>query len=67
MTWIDLYSFLCKKANDMTNLGAFPWQDEIEVFDWETLEYYSADFIQMPADDKISFAIDTYQQPEIKE
>lgn len=64
MTWLDLYNFLHEQANNIKNIGKFPWQENVEVFDWETLEYYTVDFIQTPADNKISFAVDTYQEPE---
>jgi hypothetical protein len=64
MKWIDLFDFLNKQANDINNLGKFPWQEQVQVFDWETLDYYAADFVQMPLDCKISLAVDTYQQPE---
>lgn len=63
MTWLDLYDFLCKKANDINNLGSFPWQENVQVFDFETLEYYHTDFIQMP-DNKISFSIDSSNTKE---
>jgi hypothetical protein len=65
MTWLDLYNYLHERANDVKNLGSFPWQETVEVFDWETLNYYPTDFIIMPADNKISLAVDTYQ-PEDK-
>lgn len=58
MKWIDLFQFLNERANDLDNLGNFPWQEEVKVFDFETLEYYSTDFIQMP-DNKISLSIDS--------
>lgn len=58
MTWLDLYNFLYQRANDIHNLGSFPWQENVQVFDFETLEYYPTDFIQMP-DNKISLSIDT--------
>lgn len=58
MKWIDLYNFLYERANDIKNPGSFPWQEEVKVFDWETLEYYPTDFIQMP-DNKISLSIDS--------
>jgi hypothetical protein len=58
MTWLDLYNFLYERANDISNPGSFPWQENVQVFDWETLDYYSTDFIQMP-DNKISLSIDT--------
>lgn len=65
MTWLDLYNYLHERANDINNLEIFPWQEEVQVFDWETLDYYPTDFIVMPGDNKISLAVDTYQQPEI--
>ena len=58
MKWIDLYNFLYDRANDINNLGNFPWQEPVEVFDFNSLEYYSTDFIQMP-DNKISLSIDS--------
>jgi hypothetical protein len=58
MTWLDLYNFLYERANDINNPGSFPWQEPVQVFDFETLEYYPTDFIQMP-DNKISLSIDT--------
>lgn len=64
MTWLELYNYLCERANDIKNPGSFPWQETIEIWDWETLDHYPAEFIQMPSDSKISLAVDTYQQPE---
>jgi hypothetical protein len=58
MTWLDLYNFLYERANGINNPGSFPWQENVQVFDFETLEYYPTDFIQMP-DNKISLSIDT--------
>lgn len=58
MTWLDLYNFLHERANDITNLGNFPWQDQVEVFDFDSLQYYPTDFIQFP-DNKISLSVDT--------
>jgi hypothetical protein len=60
MTWLELYNYLYERANDIKNPGFFPWQEEVSVFDFETLGYYPIDFIEMP-DGKISFEIDTYQ------
>lgn len=57
MKWIDLFKFLNERANDFNNLGSFPWQEEVKVFDFDSLEYYSTDFIEMP-DGKISLSID---------
>jgi hypothetical protein len=63
MTWLDLYNFLYEKANDINSGGSFPWQENVQVFDFETLEYYPTDFIEMP-DDKLSLSIDTAQNME---
>jgi len=66
MNWLDLYNFLHQKAHDFKNLGKFPWQEEVKVWDWETLDYYSVDFIETP-DGKISFSVDTFQRETINE
>lgn len=58
MTWLQLYNFLYERANDIRNPGSFPWQEKVEVFDFETLGYYPTDFIEFP-DKKISLSIDT--------
>lgn len=63
MTWLDLYNFLYERANDINGLGKFPWGENVEVFDFETLGYYQTDFIEMP-DSKLSFSIDTSQNME---
>jgi hypothetical protein len=63
MTWLDLYNFLYERANDINGEGNFPWQESVQVFDFETLEYYPTDFIEMP-DDKLSLSIDTAQNME---
>jgi hypothetical protein len=62
MTWLDLYNFLYERANDISNKD-FPWSETVEAFDFDTLEYYPIDFIQMP-DNKISFSVDTAIQLE---
>ncbi len=65
MTWLELYKYLYERANDIKNPGSFPWQEKVEVWDWETLDYYPTDFIQIKPDSKISLSIDTYQPSEI--
>jgi hypothetical protein len=59
MKWIDLFEYLNDRANDFKNIGQFPWQEEVQAFDFGTLEYYQLDFIQILPDQKISFHIDT--------
>lgn len=61
MTWLELYNYLYERANDIKNLGSFPWQEKVQAFDFGTLEYYPIDFIQILPDKKISFNIDTSQ------
>lgn len=63
MTWLDLYNYLNSQANDIKNIGKFPWQETVEVFDFETLAYYPTDFITMP-DGKTSLSVDTSQSQE---
>jgi hypothetical protein len=63
MNWLDLYNFLHNKANSIENVGKFPWQETVKVWDWDTLDYYPTDFIEMP-DGQISFCVDTYQNLE---
>lgn len=58
MKWIDLFEFLNERANDLKNLGQFPWQEKVRVFDFATLQYADADFIEM-SDGKISLSVDT--------
>lgn len=60
MKWIDLFRFLNERANDINHLGSFPWQEPVQVFDWETLQYYPTDFIEMP-EGKMSLSVDTFQ------
>ena len=62
MTWLDLYTFLYEKANDINHKN-FPWQENVEVFDFDTLRYYPTDFIEMP-DKKISLSVDTALEVE---
>jgi len=64
MTWLDLYNYLNNQANNIKNIGHFPWQEEVKVFDFETLGYYSIDFVEMP-DGKISFSVDTHQSETV--
>jgi len=47
MKWIDLFQFLNQRANDMKNLGSFPWQEKVVVFDKYLGEFYEADLLQM--------------------
>jgi len=63
MTWLDLYTYLNEQANKIKNHGQFPWQETVEVFDFETLEYYTTDFIEFP-DRKLSLSIDSQKKYE---
>ena len=63
MTWLDLYNHLHGEANDINNVGHFPWQETIRVFDFATLEYFPADMVKMP-NGKLSFSVDTQTNGE---
>lgn len=43
MTWSDLYSFLHKKANDVTNLDEYNWNQQVMIHNAETGDEYPAD------------------------
>ena len=36
MTWLDLYNFLNKMANDTNNFGRFDWNDDVYIYDADT-------------------------------
>lgn len=63
MTWLELYNFLNDQANKSSNIGKFNWTEKIEVFDFETLNYYNCDLIQFP-DENVAISVDTYQNLE---
>lgn len=58
MTWLDLYNYLNDKANKVSNIGKFSWQQEIVVFDFSTLTSCKPEITTLP-DNKIYFSIDT--------
>ena len=64
MTWLDLYDYLNQQANQIKNIGKFPWQEKVTVFDWGTLDYYPVDFLQTLPDEKLSLSVDTTLQLE---
>lgn len=43
MTWLDLYNFLHKKANNIQNPDPKMWNSEVVVHDLETGEEFSCD------------------------
>jgi hypothetical protein len=43
ITWLDLYSFLCKKANDISNLDQNFWSQKVIVHDAELGDEYECD------------------------
>lgn len=63
MTWLELYNFLNDQANKSSNIGKFNWTEKVKVFDFETLDYFSCDLIQLP-DQEVTFSIDTYKDLE---
>jgi hypothetical protein len=63
MTWLELYNFLNEQANKSSNIGKFDWTEKVKVFDFETLDYFNCDLIQLP-DQEVTFSIDTYKDLE---
>ena len=63
MTWLELYNFLNEQANKSSNIGKFNWTEKVKVFDFETLDYFNCDLIQLP-DQEVTFSIDTYKYSE---
>lgn len=43
MTWLDLYNYLHKKANDIHNLDSKLWNSDIHIHDAVTGEEYTCD------------------------
>ena len=43
MTWLDLYNFLHKKANDTSNLDDYNWGQQVMIHNAETGDEYPAD------------------------
>ncbi len=55
ITWIDLYQFLCERANDMKNLGSFDWSAPVIVYDTENGDEF--DCSMMYLDNRFSIMI----------
>ena len=43
MTWLDLYNFLLRQANDSKNFGKMNWQETVMVHDANTGEEINCD------------------------
>lgn len=43
MTWLDLYSFLIERANNINAVGTFDWNKPVKVFDNMTGELFDSD------------------------
>jgi hypothetical protein len=43
MTWLELYTFLHKKANDIHNLDSKLWNSNVHIHDAVTGEEYNCD------------------------
>lgn len=46
MTWLDLYDFLNKQANEIKNIGNFDWKNPVLVYDGNTGEETECETIQ---------------------
>lgn len=38
LTWLELYNFLHKQANEVKNIGNFDWNDNVFVYNSDTDE-----------------------------
>ncbi len=43
MTWLDLYSFLIERANNINAVGNFEWNKPVKIFDNATGELFNCD------------------------
>lgn len=43
MTWLDLYSFLVERANNINAVGTFDWNKPVKIFDNATGELLDCD------------------------
>jgi hypothetical protein len=43
LTWLELYNFLHKKANDTLNLDPHIWSEKVMIHNAETGDEYSCD------------------------
>lgn len=43
MTWLELYNYLHKKANDVNNLDTKLWNSDVHIHDAVTGEEYTCD------------------------
>lgn len=47
MTWLELYTFLNERANDIKNVGSFDWQAPVRVYDNQYGGVHDADLIEL--------------------
>jgi len=47
LTWLDLYNYLHKEANDINTVGQFDWQDKVIVYDAKTGDEYFTDTLYL--------------------
>lgn len=43
ITWLELYNFLHKQANDINNVGKFEWNKQVMIHNAETGDEYTCD------------------------
>jgi len=57
-TWLDLYNFLYKQANDINNLGKFDWNEPVIIYDADTgNEYISEPYFMSSHNKKENFVL----------
>lgn len=52
MTWLDLYTFLHNKANNINGVGTFDWNTPVSVYDGATGDEFDCDTYYLTDKDK---------------
>lgn len=59
ITWADLFYVLSKKANDISNIGVFNWQEEIIIYDTNSGEEYPVALVEAIGDQSLTITINS--------
>ncbi len=57
ITWADLFYKLSQKANDITSIGIFDWQQEITIYDTNSGNEYSIALVEAIGDETLTITI----------
>jgi hypothetical protein len=59
ITWADLFYILSKKANDISSVGVFNWQEEIIIYDTNIGNEYPIAIVEAIGDQSLTITINT--------